>query len=455
MKNIIFYFSDQQRYDTFNDRVTPNIMELAKEGLLFDNAFTCQPVCGPARACLQTGLHASENGCYVNGIAIDTQYKDTLANILVGQGYDTAYIGKWHLASNTTLGTGRPYSNLMKKAVPKELRAGYNDYWLASDCLEFTSACYGGYLFDGDNNKVEFEGIRTDTINDYAIDYIKSKAKSDKPYFLFVSQLEPHHQNTSNSFECVKGADEEFQNYPIPEDLTPYKGDYNKGFAKYLASCKRLDKNFNDLVKCVKDSGAWDNTIIIYTSDHGCHFCTRNMEYKRSCHDASIHVPMLLTGGGAKDIIAKAINSGDCKQGAYQGLVSLLDIPPTILDIANAPIPQQYQGESLITKFDGKADTSRVYFQITESQMGRAIRTDRYTYSVKKPFSLGMTAAKSDYYVEDILYDNQIDKHQHNNLIRSKAYKSVKEQLKALLLEDIKKYENIDCKIKSKITYKK
>lgn len=70
MKNIIFYFSDQQRWDTFNETLMPNLFELAREGTTFENYYTCQPVCGPARACIQTGVYATKSGCYKNGISI-------------------------------------------------------------------------------------------------------------------------------------------------------------------------------------------------------------------------------------------------------------------------------------------------------------------------------------------------------------------------------------------------
>lgn len=153
--NIILYFSDQQRYDTINENVTPNFMTAKDESIFFDNAFTCQPVCGPARACIQTGVYASQNNCFINGISLDEDNPNTLAKVLVEKGYNTSYIGKWHLASDTMGPKTR--RNLQVKAIPKELRAGYNDYWLAADCLEFTSDINGGFLFDKDNNKVSFE----------------------------------------------------------------------------------------------------------------------------------------------------------------------------------------------------------------------------------------------------------------------------------------------------------
>ena len=75
--NIIFYFSDQQRFDTINEKVTPNINGMLDESIFFDNCYTCQPVCGPARACIQTGLFASENDCYINGISMDANDENT------------------------------------------------------------------------------------------------------------------------------------------------------------------------------------------------------------------------------------------------------------------------------------------------------------------------------------------------------------------------------------------
>ena len=123
--NILFLFSDQQRWDTLGcygrpivDNLTPNLDRLAAEGTLFKHAFTCQPVCGPARACLQTGLYATQTGCYRNDIALKPD-QPTLAGQLGASGYETAYVGKWHLASQ---GNEQDYQ---KRAVPLEHRGGY------------------------------------------------------------------------------------------------------------------------------------------------------------------------------------------------------------------------------------------------------------------------------------------------------------------------------------------
>ena len=128
--NIIFFFSDQQRWDTVGAYgqklpVTPNLDAMAKEGVKFEYAFTCQPVCGPARACLQTGKYATETGCYRNGNELPED-SDTIAKQLNAAGYNTAYIGKWHLASNIG---GVEYCDV---GVPEEKRGGYK-FWHAAD----------------------------------------------------------------------------------------------------------------------------------------------------------------------------------------------------------------------------------------------------------------------------------------------------------------------------------
>jgi len=101
--NILFILTDQQRWDSVGAygqslNVTPNLDRFAAQGVRFGNAFTCQAVCGPARACLQTGRYAVETGCHTNGIALP-EGEMTIARELGPSGYDPADVGKWHLAS--------------------------------------------------------------------------------------------------------------------------------------------------------------------------------------------------------------------------------------------------------------------------------------------------------------------------------------------------------------------
>lgn len=422
MKNIIFYFSDQQRWDTVNEEVTPNLMKLADEGVLFENSFTCQPVCGPARSCLQSGMYATETGCYTNGIALP-QDITPLAEYFNRAGYQTAYIGKWHLGSDKYPGIG---VHCEKTAIPKD-RQGKYQYWRAADCLEFTSHGYDGYVFDGDGNKIDFTGYRADCINDFALEFLDKREK-DKPFFLFVSQLEPHQQNDRNCFEGYKETIEKYKDYPLPDDLTFLKGDYKEMYPDYISAINRLDYNVGKLVAKLKQQGIYEDTIIIYTSDHGCHFKTRNMEYKRSCHESSIHTPLIIKGGGFEG--GKRDNR----------LVSLIDLPPTMLSMAGIKTPPNFKGYDL-TKETDDPETRRkcVFMQISESQCGRAVRTDRFMYSVKDLNPTGYLHENSKVYFEDYLYDLKKDPIEKHNLVKDPKYARVRRELKYLLLEEIRK----------------
>ena len=420
--NIIFYFSDQQRWDTlgcYGQRlpVTPVLDSLAAEGTLFENAFTCQPVCGPARACLQTGLYATEIGCHINNRSLPEGI-DTLARRFSAGGYDTAYIGKWHLASD-------PSVSYWRAPVPPERRGGY-DYWMASDTLEFTSHGYNGYVFDGEMQRHDFVGHRVDCINAYAVDYIHQRAESgsEKPFFMFISQLDPHHQNDRNRYEGPDGSKRRFADYAVPADLKGTGGDWRENYPDYLGQCNLLDTNVGKLMDALRDAGMDKNTVLIYASDHGSHFRTRNGEYKRSCEDGCLHVPLIAWGG--------PFEGG----GRREELISLLDVPPTLLDAAGIAVPEQYRGHSFARLVRGEcADwPDAVYAQISEAETGRTVRTHRYKYAVRAP-QFNKNDMYSDVYVENKLYDLQNDPAEKVNLIDRPEYAQVREELRAKLVQ--------------------
>ena len=421
--NIIFYFSDQQRWDTVNEEATPNLMQLAREGIQFENSYTCQPVCGPARACLQTGMYATQCGCYWNGVPLPQTIRP-MAEYFNEAGYETAYVGKWHLASDRLPNVG---FHCEKTAIPKERQGGYKNWWRAADVLEFTSHGYDGYVFDAEGNQIDFKGYRADCINDFALEYLDQKT-SDDPFFLFISQLEPHHQNDRHCYEGPKETVEKFRDYPIPPDLSFLEGDYEKMYPDYMAVINRLDENVGRLVAKLKEKGLYENTILIYTSDHGSHFKTRNLEYKRSCHDSATHTPLIIRGGPFQ---------GGKKE---ERLVSLIDLPPTMLDLAGIPIPKSYMGHSLVRELAGEEpERDCVFIQISESQCGRAIRTKQYKYSVRALAPTGYTIHRSPVYFEDYLYDLTKDPIEKNNLIKDRSYAFVRQKMKKLLLREMER----------------
>ena len=122
--NIVFYFTDQQRWDTLGCYgqplpISPVLDQLAESGVLFEQAYTAQPVCGPCRALFQTGLYPTQSGCFRNSIALPEGVK-TLGDYLTEAGYETGYVGKWHLASTGEL-EKKPDIDYTITAVPPEL----------------------------------------------------------------------------------------------------------------------------------------------------------------------------------------------------------------------------------------------------------------------------------------------------------------------------------------------
>mgnify|MGYP000557267556 CR=1 FL=1 len=411
--NIIVFFTDQQRHDSTGVHgnpleLTPNFDRIAARGTHLYNSFTCQPVCAPARSCLQTGLYATNTGVWRNGL---TPRKDlpTLAHYFNDAGYHTGYIGKWHLAH-----TGA-------RPVPRELRGGYQS-WLAADALEHTSDAYRCELFDDDDRLVRLPGYRVDGMTDAAIRHVE--AHKDRPFFLFLSFLEPHHQNHIDDYPPPDGYRERYTGRWTPPDLLALGGSSAQHLGGYWGMVKRLDEALGRLMDALRSLSLDRRTILLFTSDHACHFKTRNGEYKRSCHDSSIRVPTALCGPG--------FDGG----GRVESLVSLIDLPPTMLDAAGIAVPDRMEGRSILPLVRRQAaDWPReVFVQISESHTGRAIRTGRWKYAISAdPDDVKQPSAAR--YVESHLYDLAFDPHELTNLIGVESHRALADRLRDRLVE--------------------
>jgi len=410
--NVVVFFTDQQRWDSTGSHgnpldLTPNFDRMARRGTHFANTFTCQPVCGPARSSLQTGLYATETGVFRNGLALRPGEK-TLAHHFRDAGYRTGYIGKWHLAS--------------QGVVPEEERGGY-EYWLGHNVLEFSSYAYDMVMYDNDNNPVKLPGYRVDAQTDAAIRYINEHR--DEPFFLFNSYLDPHHQNQIDDYTAPDGYRERYEGRWTPPDLAALGGSTHQHLGGYWGIIKRIDEAMARVLDALKSLGLAEKTIFLFTSDHGCHFKTRNSEYKRSCHESSIRVP------------TAAVGPGFTGGGRVRQLVSLVDLPPTILDAAGLPAPETMRGRSAMPIIRGEPAEwpEEVFLQISESQVGRAIRTSRWKYSVSAPDKNGVNDPSADRYVEEFLYDLQADPHELDNRIKFDSHRKVKEILRERLIK--------------------
>lgn len=408
--NVLVFFTDQQRWDMSGLHgcpmdVMPNYDRMAQEGTHCYNAFTPQPVCLPARICLQTGRYASQFDTYSNA-GILPEGTTTLGHYFRDAGYTTGYIGKWHMCH--------------ENPVPANRRDGY-EYWLGANVLEATSDAYQTTVYDNDGNPVELPGYRVDALADAAIRYIDGH--KDKPFYLFCSWLEPHFQNTRDDYPAPTGYEEKYLDCWLPPDLRTLGGTAARHLPGYYGMVKRLDEALGRILDTLRSLHLLEDTIVVFTSDHGCHFKTRNAEYKRSCHDSSIRIPMAFSGPG--------FFSG----GRLQEMISLIDVPPTLLDACAIPVPADMQGRSILPLARGRvADwPEEIYTEMLETNLSRAVRTHRWKYSVRKTEE-GANPGRIWVFKEDCLYDLLADPYELNNLVGFRSHRKVADVMKARLV---------------------
>lgn len=426
--NVIVFFTDQQRWDSMGAHgnplgLTPHLDRLAREGTFLAGACTPQPICGPARACFQTGLHATAHGTFINPIPLNPELP-TLAGLFAAAGYRTGYIGKWHLGPSDCAGPVAP-----------EYRGGYQD-WLASNLLEMVSGPCDCRVHDGDGREVRLPGYRSDAITDAAIRYVDCHA--DEPFFLFVSQLEPHHQNQVDGCPAPIGGD--CPDPWMPPDLRALGGNAARSLPGYWGMIRRLDEGFGRLLDALESRGLRDDTVVLFTSDHGCHFKTRNGEYKRSCHESSVRIPAVLAGPG--------FDGG----GGIRRPVSLLDFPPTLLTAAGIEPPEDWHGRPLQPLLGGRDAPNwprEVFIQLSEAELGRALRTERWKYGVVDATGRDpVTDDHSSAYLETHLYDLKYDPYELDNLAGLESHREVADDLRARLLRQIRRIERREPEIR-------
>ena len=256
--------------------------------------------------------------------------------------------------------------------------------------------------------------------------YLASEAAKEQPFFLVISYLEPHFQNDCNCFVAPKGYADRYRNSFIPRDLMSFPGDWQQQLPDYYGCIARVDENVGRLRLELQNLKLAEQTILAFVSDHGCHFRTRNAEYKRSGHESSIHLPLVIAGPNF-----------DTSR-TVKDLVSQVDLGPTLLEAAGITVPDSMQGRSFLQLANGRVTNWRneVLIQISESMTGRALRTPQWTYVVAQ--ADGKSQAKASTYVEYQLYDLSSDPHQLVNLGGRRETRPIASQLRARLLTRMK-----------------
>ncbi len=327
------------------------------------------------------------------------QSSPTLATYLQDAGYQTAYIhGKWHLAE--------------RDPVPDGQRGGY-EYWLGVNTPELCSDSYDALLYDDRGREVRLPGYRVDAVTDAAIRYID--AHQHDPFYLFLSLLEPHHQNSRDDYPAPDGYAERYEGKWMPVDLAALRGSAQRHLPGYYGMVRRIDEALGRLLDALRSLGLLGRTIVLFASDHGCHFKTRNGSTSAARMRASIRIPVAISGPGFEG------------GGQIRELVSLVDLPPTLLDAAGLELPTDMQGRSVLPLLRGERDgwPQEVFFQVSESEVGRGVRTGRWKYYVVAPDVEGHQVPGAGQYVERYLYDLVADPWELDNLVELESHRDV------------------------------
>ena len=419
--NVLMICADQFRMDFVGangenpSTKTPNIDSLAARGVNFGKAVCNQPLCSPSRASFLTSMNATNTGVWKLNLEPNHSLP-TIATSLKQAGYSTNFIGKWHVSGGEDA-EGKPQKGWIP---PGPSRAGF-DRWEGANVLEIVSHPTEGNYWDNGGTNIGFKNqYRVDFITDRAVQFLEKE--HDKPWLLFLSQLEPHQQNDVDAMVPPERYSNDYDDPFIPQDLRDLPGNWRSRIGGYYGCVQAIDDCVGKVVETLGKTDQLDNTIIVFFSDHGCHFRTRMGEYKRSPHEAALRVPLIFAGPGFDQGIR------------LDELVSLIDMTPTLLDGCGVKAPANMQGKTLKPLMSEstarKAWDSTVYIQISESMVGRAIRTRDWMFSVHDPEGKGSEDPLSRNYVDFAMYQLGSDPYQKLNLIGRPEYKEIANQLR-------------------------
>lgn len=415
--NVLLLLTDQWRaqatgYAGDPNISTPHLDSLAATSVNFKNAVSGMPVCSPFRASLITGQRPLTHGVFMNDVQLDTNAV-TIAKVFNKQGYDTGYIGKWHLD-----GHGR-----LQNVAPGKRRQGF-EFWKGNECThDYNESVY--YDNEDPTRKI-WDGYDTFEQTDAAIEYMQERKASENPFMMIVSYGTPHAPYHSAPLEYRNRFDpEKIQlRRNVPDSL---KTRVKKDLAGYYAHIAALDDMVGKIIKNLKDSGQFDNTIILFTADHGDLLGSHGAYKKQQPYEESARVPMLYH-------IPEKLKIAS---GEREALMNSEDIMPTLLSLCNIPIPKTVEGLDYRPYMEGKVQIGHTtllscvqpFGQWNMVQHGaeeyRAIKTKQYTYArnLSGPW---------------LLFDNINDPYQLYNLIGNEGHATLQDDMEKQLSNRLK-----------------
>ena len=432
LPNLLIVLSDQHSYDMLgssgnNQVLTPNLDRFATEGLRLTHAFSNQPVCTPYRGMVLSGMHPLRNGAFINDAPLLPGKSKLLAQVLQDRGYQTAYIGKWHL-----LGGDRD------RPVPQgELRYGFETL-LTNNChVDFRPG--KAFFWNEEGKKEYFNQWEVYGQTDQALQYLDT-IDTDRPFALIVSWHPPHdwgkfkgedgkmHYRYDTVEELMALYDRDTLQVRPGQKRTP---DLLRMYHGHMAMISGVDKAFGQLMAKLEERGVADNTLVAFSADHGdmleSHEAVIAKQYP---HDYSTHIPFMVRYPGR-------VPAGD----SSSLLFGALDIMPTLLGLMDVRSGQDYDGRNLAQELITGQDEAVDYVPLWLYKRGvarnlnwRGVVNHDYTYAVGRGAdSVALT---------NVLFDRTRDPGQLTNLFYDPAYATVKDSLHALTLEWMARYND-------------
>lgn len=435
--NLIYVFADQLRRQSVGyagdaKAITPNIDRFAVEGIEFPNAVASAPVCTAYRAALFTGKYTTSNGMVINELRMNPNQR-CLGHVLTDAGYQTGYIGKWHLYANELGNHDDPKNSFVPRGPH---RLGFDGEWMA---YNFHHENYGTYYHTESEEKIYYgPGVyEPDAQTDLAIDFITRALETADPFALILSWGAPHDpwgtDNVPARFLKMH-AGTRFpnpENY-LPDNDTPYADDWAKLSASereqleswrrtYYAQTTSIDLNFASLVGALEECGIAEDTIVVFTSDHGELFGAHGRRAKNIFYEEACRIPMVIRWKGHTPAGAK---SDVC--------LSTVDIMPTLLSLMGLEIPAGVEGMDLSASVLGRAgaEPDAAFMQIcgataawTDGHEWRGLRDKRYTYAIYRVDK------------KELLFDNIADPLQLTNLADDPQNAPLIEKFRKMLAE--------------------
>lgn len=447
--NLIYVFADQLRADVLGyagdtRAITPNIDRFSQSAVDFTNAISVCPVSAPHRSSLFTGKYISSTGMVINEINMNPNHR-TIAHVLGDAGYNLGCVGKMHLNDTHS----RNYAK-----GPE--RMGFDGYWAA---YSFNHQSFNSFYYTensaGKEVKVSLKGeYGPEEFTSLALEYIKNASQKEEPFALFLSWNPPHDpwKRTNVLPECY----EKFKNttFELPPNFkdvpdkymdrfpqeyfdgkTKWRNDFINGdgyqevMRCYYAMVNSIDYQFGRVMAMVEELGIADNTIIVFTSDHGEMFTSQGRMFKLTFYDEAARVPFLVKYPPLHT------------QGTSDVCLNTPDISPTLLGLMGLhdDIPAEMEGSDLSFILRNEEGVEPEFalmqgmghtFQWINGYEWRSIRDKRYTY------------AKYRVDGAEFLYDRQTDPYMKQNQVNDKDYSAVLERLRSQMAGKMKELKD-------------